>query len=286
MNQPDTTAPKKKSDLIPRLATAVVAVPILFAIAFMGPNALVWALFAAAAGIGVHEFYTMTLNRDLGAGGWAGILGTVGTLAALYWCDDGMAVFASMFATVIAILFLTTFGSESMEVGGKRALALLSGYAYVGVLFAGMVLLVADEPGTVGDHQAGWFLLPMATIWAGDTGAYFAGRAFGRHKLAPKISPKKTWEGAIGGLVASVIGALIIRFTLLEQLEVWHVFAMAVPASVFGQAGDLVESMFKRATGFKDSGTIIYGHGGMLDRVDALIVAAPLFAIGKHLIGA
>lgn len=274
----------KKSDLAPRLITAFFALPVIFALAFFGLNILLWVLIVSAAAIGAHEFYSMTLQKELNKAGWAGIVGSVATLASFYWAKEGMFVFSAVFATVIAVLFLTTFSAKSMEESAKRALTILGGYLYISVLFGGMVLLNKDSPMVVGEHQAGWFLLPMATIWAGDTGAYFAGRKFGKHKLAPKISPKKTWEGAVGGLIASVFVALIFQLLLLKHIQSWQLLLMAIPASIFGQAGDLVESMFKRATGFKDSGSIIYGHGGMLDRVDALIVAAPIFAIGRFLI--
>ncbi len=136
----------------------------------------------------------------------------------------------------------------------------------------------------VAPHQAGWLLLPMFVIWAGDTGAYFAGRAFGRHKLAPRLSPKKTWEGAVGGACASVLGGWAAASLFFDGIPFWQVVVIALPAAVLGQVGDLSESLIKRSTGVKDSGRIIYGHGGVLDRVDGLIFAAPYFAIARHLL--
>ena len=156
---------------------------------------------------------------------------------------------------------------------------------YVAGFFAAYLLLVADAPRSeTGPDQAGWFLFPMFVIWAGDTGAYFTGRAFGRHKLAPVVSPKKTWEGAAGGLVASVLGGLLCRAIFFTEMPISDVVIFAAPAAVLGQLGDLCESMIKRSTGVKDSGTILYGHGGILDRVDGLLFAVPWFFVARTFI--
>jgi phosphatidate cytidylyltransferase len=119
-----------------------------------------------------------------------------------------------------------------------------------------------------------WLLFTLALIWAGDTLAYFTGRAIGRHPMAPQISPKKTWEGAAG----NVLGSLIVAAVFARWLDVGvaHLMGIALLANVAGQLGDLVESAYKRGAGVKDSGTLLPGHGGMLDRVDALIFAVPV----------
>ena len=132
-----------------------------------------------------------------------------------------------------------------------------------------------------GDYQfwlpLGWFIL----IWLNDTGAYFAGRAFGRHKLAPSISPGKTWEGWAGGMVASLVVAQGLH-ALVPVSAPW--LALAVVVSVLGPVGDLTESALKRRAGVKDSGQLLPGHGGILDRFDSHIFAAPLAAILLRLI--
>ena len=123
----------------------------------------------------------------------------------------------------------------------------------------------------------GWFIL----IWLNDTGAYFAGRAFGRNKLAPSISPGKTWEGWAGGMVASLAVAQVLQ-ALVPVSAPWFVLALVV--SIFGPVGDLTESALKRRAGVKDSGQLLPGHGGILDRFDSHIFAAPLAAILFRLI--
>ncbi len=121
-----------------------------------------------------------------------------------------------------------------------------------------------------------YIFLMCAIVWCGDTGAYFAGRTFGKYKLAPRMSPNKTWEGSIGGIMASVAGASLLKAFYGEQFVDWPVILVcALLGGALGQLGDLAESTFKRFSGVKDSGKIFPGHGGFLDRVDGLLFAAP-----------
>ncbi len=116
-----------------------------------------------------------------------------------------------------------------------------------------------------------------AIVWAGDTGAYFTGRKFGKNKLAPKLSPNKTWEGSYGGIVASIFAASIVKLLFSDDFASWSSVIMSgILGGIFGQMGDLTESAFKRFAGVKDSGKIFPGHGGFLDRVDGLLFAAPV----------
>jgi phosphatidate cytidylyltransferase len=131
---------------------------------------------------------------------------------------------------------------------------------------------------------AGWVALAIAVTFGNDSGAYFTGRAFGRHKLAPAISPGKTVEGALGGLVASLVVTLIARSLFLPELSLRDCVMIGVPAAIVGPVGDLVESLLKRAAGAKDSGRLLPGHGGILDRIDALLfVGAYVFLYATQL---
>jgi phosphatidate cytidylyltransferase len=118
-------------------------------------------------------------------------------------------------------------------------------------------------------------LFTLVLVWVGDTAAYFVGRSIGRWRMAPKLSPKKTWEGAAANLLGSVLVALIAQRWITE-VPLQHLIGMAALANIAGQAGDLLESAYKRSAGMKDSGTLLPGHGGMLDRIDALVLAAPV----------
>lgn len=163
----------------------------------------------------------------------------------------------------------------------RRALKLAAGTLAVLPAWAALVLLHANP-----DKGNLWLLTALTMVWAADSGAYFAGRAFGKHKLAPRVSPNKTIEGLLGGMVAGIVVAC--AFGWLAGLTVAHVpqlvlvSAVAVLASVLG---DLFESLLKRHAGAKDSGAVIPGHGGVLDRIDGVLAALPVFALGKEILG-
>ena len=127
-----------------------------------------------------------------------------------------------------------------------------------------------------GETGADLVLLMMVCVTFGDAAAYYTGRAFGKHRMAPVISPKKSWEGAAGAIGGSLIGALVAHFWFFQRLTLGHAAVVAVIVCIAGMLGDLAESMMKRATGVKDSSAILPGHGGILDRLDALIFSAPV----------
>lgn len=286
-NEAPPAARRKSGDLLPRLVTALVLGPLLLAAAIVGPNLLVWLIVVVAALIGNLEYTRMTVaNGRARLVRGVSAVGTVATLSLLYWVDPEAAVMA--FAACLLGVMLAELATvrdprhSAGRIGGG-----LSGFVYATVLFGSLLVLAQGEhPGETAPHQGGWFMFPMFVVWMGDTGAYFAGRAFGKRKLAPVVSPGKSWEGAAGGLVASVVGGYLCWWLLLDGAGVaaWHVLLFAVPGAILGQLGDLCESLIKRSTGFKDSGAILYGHGGMLDRVDALLFAAPWFVLVKSLL--
>ncbi|MDP2304580.1 MAG: phosphatidate cytidylyltransferase [Pseudomonadota bacterium] len=179
--------------------------------------------------------------------------------------------------TVLALLFmafitLPMFARENVEVAARQAQRLGFGLVYVPILMAPLALIRMEEDGLA------LILFLLASTWLGDTGAYFAGRAFGKTPLFPRVSPKKTREGVLGGLLLAVTGAAIFKGAFGVGLGLsWPVvLVLAAVLDVAGVVGDLVESMFKRAFGVKDSGTIMPGHGGILDRIDSLLFTGPL----------
>jgi phosphatidate cytidylyltransferase len=158
----------------------------------------------------------------------------------------------------------------------RPALTLICGFAVLAPAFVALARLQISADGfTRGPLLVLWLVL---MVCAADIGAYFAGRAFGRRKLAPRVSPGKTIEGAVGGLllVAAVAGSGAVYF----GLPTLAVIAFGFGVGIFSIVGDLTESMFKRAAALKDSGTLLPGHGGLLDRIDSVTAAAPLYALG------
>jgi phosphatidate cytidylyltransferase len=154
----------------------------------------------------------------------------------------------------------------------------LFGVMYVGWLSAHLVLLreLPWRAGTVYAEGAAYVLLAFFITWSCDTGAYAVGRTFGRHRVWQRISPRKTLEGAIGGLCFAVIGAFVARAWFARFLGPWDPLALGILVGIFAQVGDLVESLLKRDARHGDSSDIIPGHGGILDRFDSLYFAAPL----------
>lgn len=262
-----------KSNLATRLLTAAVAIPLLLLLIIKGPS---WGWFAfvlVAATVGSIELYGMTHPKDRISQAICTLL-TLGVMAVMWFFGtDTRAFVAVLLALPMIAVLLTLLRLGAMETAALRLAAVTFGPIYLGGgLGAGALL--HREGGTDGPA---FVVLALTLSWFSDTGAYFAGRFLGKHKLYEAVSPKKTIEGAIGGLVAAVIGALVIQIFFLKSVPIAHAVALAIVAGAVGQAGDLGESLLKRSVGVKDSGGIVPGHGGILDRVDSLIFTAPLF---------
>lgn len=192
----------------------------------------------------------------------------------------GMLTSETVIAGTLLLAFLDAlFFEDDLSKAPVRV-----GFAVLGALYAGLAMAALVRLRAL-DHGTWWILLTLAVTWLNDTGAYFAGRAFGKRKLYPRISPSKTWEGAVGGLFASVGGAMGVQALFLPALPLWAAAAIGAVAGVVGPLGDLSESMLKRAFGAKDSGKLLPGHGGMLDRIDALLFTAPMVWFCAQLLG-
>lgn len=183
---------------------------------------------------------------------------------------------------IVALTWLRRpqFGSDNDHALG-RIIKLLAGTWAIIPAWAALVLLHMQS-----DNGPLWLLTALMTVWAADTGAYFAGRRFGKHKLAPTISPNKTWEGLAGGVALAVLVALALgSLAGISAAQLPWLVVVALVSALFSVEGDLIESLLKRQAGAKDSGTLIPGHGGVLDRIDGVLAALPVFAIGKEIAG-
>jgi phosphatidate cytidylyltransferase len=229
-----------------------------------------WAIVFVASLVGMYEFFSMTMKDR--ADRMVSLLCGAAAVAALYWLGNGRGgeLLACFTAVVpVALYFLFRFGD--LSTAAPRFGAAVTGIVYAGLLLTFLALIKRDFGGESGDLV----LFVLLIGWLGDTSAYFAGRFLGRRKLYPAISPGKTWAGAVGGLTGSTAGAIGAKLFLLPGLAWADVLLLAIPGAVLGQTGDLVESMLKRSNGVKDSGTVLGGHGGILDRVDAVIFIGP-----------
>lgn len=271
----------KLGNLASRVLVALVAVPILLLVMYQDHHQLTWAVVFAATLVAMHEYFAMTLSdatdrlasMAIGAAVavsfyWLPELGGPHASAVGWYLGATVALFLAVIAP--AIYYLFRFGD--MTTAGGRLAATITGITYCGLLFTFVALLKRDFGGAGGDL----ILLVLLVAWLGDTGAYFAGRFLGKRKLYEAVSPKKTWAGAFGGLAASTGAAVFVKLVLLEELSWVDVAVLGPVAAAFGQMGDLFESILKRSAGVKDSGTLLPGHGGILDRIDAVLFIAPI----------
>jgi len=261
------------SNLALRLATAAVGVPVIIALLYLAPAWAFYALVFPVALVGVYELLGMTHPDDAGGRVIGVAIAALASLAVYAFPNDPRVLFTVLTLVPVAAPIITLGRLGAMETAALRACGL--GFA---PLFVALPLtLLAVLRASYGYAGAGAALLALGLGWFADTAAYFAGRFLGRHKLYEAVSPNKTVEGAVGGLLGSVLWATLASLSYLRGvLPPSHAVALGLLAGTFGQAGDLGESMLKRSTGIKDSGAIVPGHGGILDRVDAVIVTAVL----------
>jgi phosphatidate cytidylyltransferase len=267
-----------------RALSALVLIPIVIALVWFGG----WVAFAGALVtllLAMWELRAMFAHK-----GWrpplalSAAVGVVFLLAAVLWHTGvGVATLAMLVGLSISALVVVSFGwlllaHRAVESSVRDWALTVASAFYIGWPLAFFLLLRGNVPG---GHSAGfgWLLALFFMVWATDTFALLAGHYFGRHKLAPHVSPAKTWEGFIGGLLFTVIAALVFLllvpavFSIAVHVAWYHAVAIGVLVGIVGPIGDLAESLLKRATGVKDSGSIVPGHGGILDRMDSLLFA-------------
>lgn len=267
-----------------RILTAAVALPILIA-SIVLPSYFpqtVWLFLAIAAfalAAGLFEFYSLTKKLELKADASIAYLAAAALFVAFLF--DAPAKFPDMLLmtlalSIIAILVTQTF---RFQVDFSKMLAGV-GVTIVGVLYIAFLggFLVSIRVGFethpyLSTHLLGYFFL---VLMGSDTGAYFAGKAFGKHKLISKISPGKTWEGLIGGLVAAAAFAALATFWFFQELPYQYSIPLGIAMGAVGVFGDLAESAMKRGSHTKDAATVLPGHGGFLDRLDSLLFNAPI----------
>ena len=265
------------SNLLSRLLVAVVAVPILLLLIYQDNPIFVWGLVFAGSSIAMYEFFSMT-KLDKTDSLVSVVIG-MAVLAAFYWLGEKPGGYLlCMVASVVAPMFYYLFRFGDQSTVASRLTSTITGIIYAGVFLSFVALIKRDFGAAMGPDKAGHLIIMLlGSAWLSDTGGYFAGKGIGGPKLYPAVSPNKTWSGSIGGVICAIGGGIAIKIFLLEQLEWIDVILLAGVGSILGQLGDLAESLIKRSTGVKDSGAILPGHGGILDRIDAVILIAPYF---------
>ncbi len=258
-----------------RILTAAVLVPIVLLAIFLDPTPYGVLAIAIIFGVGAQdEFIRMALpvspaDPALRLRGAAALLGTAIVVLPVWYTPA--TVFPPLLAfSVLAVGLVVLSRREHLPDAGRHFGVLLAGLLYAPALMSVLPLLK-------GTGRPEWLTIVLCMAFFSDTTAYFFGRAFGKHKLYPAVSPAKSVEGAFGGILGSCLATCGIgSLWLLPELPLSHAVPLGIFGSVAGQSGDLVESMLKRTFGVKDSGTILPGHGGFLDRIDALLFVAPV----------
>ena len=261
-----------------RWITALIGLPLLILLILKGGATLFSLTISGAAIIALWEYYRIVFAGHAPVPFYSS-LWSYAAGAAIVWVLPTHG-FKALVALVIVHFIGAAFFSirrfahaqDAPVVALKQVFGIL--YIPVCLAFLGLLYNAAD-----GIH---WVFLLLLVVAAGDTGAFYVGSYLGRHKLAPAVSPKKTIEGAIGGLTANLIACLVYSRLFLPDLSTAGGIIFALGVGIVGQAGDLFESEFKRVAGVKDSGTLLPGHGGFLDRMDALIFAAPIAYLIKE----
>jgi phosphatidate cytidylyltransferase len=274
-----------------RVATAAVLIPLVVGLvlyAATGVVALAVALvillalfefFALGDAIGhrAYRFWTATCALALVYVQWLGAFEPGRELGPGIIVRGGFGRYFGTLPTASDVFFLFLLGVAALTLWNRRPL--VEALPAAGISSAALLLVAFPLSFAVRLHGLGtlgpWLLLfSLVIVWMGDSAAYFVGRALGRHPLAPHLSPKKTWEGTFASILGSLAVALV--FSRWVNIPLPQLLGMAAAANVFGQMGDLLESAYKRSAGVKDSGSLLPGHGGILDRIDALILAIPV----------
>jgi phosphatidate cytidylyltransferase len=248
-----------------RLATAAVAIPALWLFIVYASTPAFAIFITVVTAIGLSEFFAMAFPEHMPeriAGTAFGLMVAAGVAAQVpnLWG-------AAVSLTVVLGLIFPLVRHDELDVAVRRLGLQLLGVLYVG-FFMPHTILMREMPS--GDGWR-WLLFTIAAVFGSDTGGYFAGRSFGRRPLLPAVSPKKTVEGSLGGLVGAMLAALLMHVLLHPTHGAGEAIGLGLMLSVLAQFGDLCESAIKRAFGAKDSGWIIPGHGGILDRLDSLL---------------
>ncbi|MFQ5480112.1 MAG: phosphatidate cytidylyltransferase [Thermodesulfobacteriota bacterium] len=258
--------------MLKRVATAFILIPLVLALVLFAPRVLILAVVLVLTFIALLEYNKLTalIYSGGGQGVFAALIGLIFTFCVYF---TGLALSSALLiAALFIFLFMALAGAPDMRSAVQEAVFKTAGLIYISLPLSYFILLADAPQGRL------WILFFLIVIWCNDSLAYVFGRAFGSHKLCPSISPGKTIEGALGGIGSGIVAALV--FNAAAPLTGYGaVILLALITGCLGIMGDLFESILKRGAGVKDSGTILPGHGGILDRIDSLLFSLPVIYI-------
>ncbi|WP_322573222.1 phosphatidate cytidylyltransferase [Trichlorobacter lovleyi] len=253
---------------IQRLLTALILLPLVLATIIKGAPWLFALMLSLFCLIAMLEFFGMALpNRKTELYPFA-LLGAIALATPLL--GDGRIFIMSLAVAFLLGGFHFLFRLQDIKTVAQELSLVMTAFLYIPFLMAHLLMIRLLPQGV------NWLLLIMLIVMTNDSTAYYVGSAFGKHRLYQAVSPKKSIEGALGGLLGSLGGTLLAKFTFFPQLSLVDAVITALVIGIIGQLGDLFESLLKRSFGVKDSGSIFPGHGGVLDRMDSIIFAAPV----------
>ncbi len=255
-----------------RELTALVLTPVAVWLIGWSPGYAFDAAVGLIAVLALHEFLSLGKRKGYDVPVVLCMLVTLFIIAAFIL--ESVSVEMGMFVTLLIIPASYVFRSGDIEHALPSSAIAVMATMYVGMLSGSLIRLRNDFP--VGPKLVFFLVL---VVWLGDAGAYYTGKKFGKHKMSPRISPKKTIEGGIGGVITSMITAVVIQLTFFHEIPLVHAITVGIVLSIAGMIGDLAESMWKRSAAVKDSGTLIPGHGGFLDRFDSILFTAPILYV-------
>lgn len=249
------------------MITAIILLPVVILTILKGGPWVFACLLSLFTFVGMHEYYRMALPGRALESWLAATCGGAFIFVPLLGGDRlALACITGLFLA-FSLLFL--FRIREIDVAARDVAYAALGFLYIPFLLVHLVMLRQTTYGWQ------WLLVIMLIVMTNDSAAYYTGSAFGKHRLYPRVSPKKSIEGALGGLAGSICGTMLAKFTFFPQLSIGDALLAAIFIGTLGQTGDLFESLLKRSFGVKDSGNSIPGHGGVLDRLDSIIFAAP-----------
>jgi phosphatidate cytidylyltransferase len=243
-----------------RIATALVLIPIIVWVVLAAPEWTFKAVLAAVGLIAFYEYDQIAGSNNIARPGWPGMI--AGLAFMLAPAPDVVVVAVAIVAMLFALRVSDLAGSMA------AAAAFVFGVVYIFGAWRCAIGLRSINP-----H---WLMFALLLSWVGDTAAMYVGKAFGRHRMAPRVSPGKTWEGAAGSLAGGIAGGIAYAHFFLPAASIAAVAGVAALGNIAGQVGDLCESAMKRGAGVKDSGTSLPGHGGWLDRIDSTLFSVPV----------